>query len=156
MKVLIVDDEPLVRKSLARACQLRGHEVTEAEDGIKGLELWLRDAPDVVFVDVLMPGLSGPELILEVRKRMNFTSAEGEVEDAGYRQATERGQNPNGKSDRRRMGYVILMSAYSGKHNIEAEKQVGVDLFIPKPFNDIFEVVKRAEELANANHRREV
>jgi len=42
---------------------------------------------------------------------------------------------------------VVLMSAYSGEHNITTAQQMGADLFIPKPFEDIFEVVTRGEEL---------
>ena len=115
MKILIVDDEPLVRKSLARACQARGHQVAEAPDGRLGLDLWRQFDPDLAFVDVLMPGLSGPDLIREL-----------------------------GQPRRAR---VILMSAYSGEHNIETAQQVGADLFISKPFENIFLVVETAEEL---------
>ncbi len=115
MKILIVDDEPLVRKSLARACRARGHEVTEAVDGIEGQMQWSSGHPDLIFLDVLMPGLSGPELLKEMGAK--------------------------------RSGRVVLMSAYSGEHNIETAQQMGADLFIPKPFEDIFAVVKKAEEL---------
>lgn len=115
MKILIVDDEPLVRKSLGRACRSRGHDVVEAIDGIEGQTKWHSERPDLVFLDVLMPGLSGPELLKEMG------------------------------SDR--TGKVVLMSAYSGEHNIETAQQMGADLFIPKPFEDIFAVVKKAEDL---------
>ncbi len=115
MKILIVDDEPLVRKSLSRACRAKGHEVVEAADGIEGLTLWIKHQPDLAFVDVLMPGLSGPELLAEISKRKN-------------------------ELKRTR---VILMSAYSGEHNPARE----AELFIPKPFDDVFEVVKQAEDL---------
>ena len=115
MRILIVDDEPLVRKSLGRACRSKGHEVFEAADGNEGLASWLEHQPDLAFVDVLMPGLSGPELLLEISQRKN------EV-----------------KRTR-----VILMSAYAGEHNPARE----AELFIPKPFDDVFEVVKQAEDL---------
>ncbi|MES2855225.1 MAG: response regulator [Bdellovibrionota bacterium] len=119
MNILIVDDEPLVRKSLGRAFKARGHEVAEAVDGNEGLKLWLSSSPDVVFVDVLMPGLSGPELLREVMPKL--------------------GSSWTGK--------VILMSAYSGEHNVATAQQMGADLFIPKPFDDIFALVSKAEEL---------
>ena len=115
MKVLIVDDEALVRRSLSRAFLSQGHQVAEAADGTKGLEMWRSLAPDLVFLDVLMPGLSSPEVIREMG------------------------------SDR--VGKVILMSAFAGEHNIETAQQIGADLFIPKPFDDIFDVLKMAEEL---------
>lgn len=129
MKILIVDDEPLVRKSLSRAFRSKGHEVFEAADGNEGLTLWLECWPEVVFLDVLMPGLSGPELLKEIRPRLN-----------------EDKRSENGWS-----GKVILMSAFSGEHNLSAPhlvaEQMGADLFIPKPFDDIFALVKLAEGL---------
>ncbi|MEK7358562.1 MAG: response regulator [Bdellovibrionota bacterium] len=119
MKILIVDDEPLVRKSLGRAFKARGHEVLETADGNEGLSRWLDSKPDVVFLDVLMPGLSGPEVLKEVLPRLG--------------------------SDWK--GRVILMSAYSGEHNVTTAQQMGADLFVPKPFDDVFALVSKAEEL---------
>lgn len=63
MKILIIDDEPLVRRSLARAAQSRGHEVREAKDGQEGEELWRQYEPELVYLDVLMPQRSGPDLL---------------------------------------------------------------------------------------------
>jgi two-component system, response regulator PdtaR len=63
MKILIIDDEPLVRRSLSRAFQTKGHQIFEAGDGWQGLLSWKENAPDLIFVDVLMPGLKGPEVI---------------------------------------------------------------------------------------------
>ena len=54
MKILIVDDEALVRRSLSRAFKARGHEIIEAEDGELGLNAWLKHRPDlVIFSQVL-------------------------------------------------------------------------------------------------------
>lgn len=63
MKVLIVDDEPLVRLSLRRALMKGGHVVEEAEDGVSGRDKWGSFKPDLVFLDVLMPRLSGPRFV---------------------------------------------------------------------------------------------
>ena len=120
MKTLIVDDEPLVRLSLGRALHKRGHQVLEAEDGLSGKELWLRERPDLVYLDVLMPRLSGPELLKVMAEH-----------------------SP-------RSGKVILMSAYTGEYNLEKAKSVGADLFILKPISDIFAIVQLGEELVDA------
>lgn len=114
MRVLVIDDEPLVRRSLSRALKAKGHLVLEAADGIEGESVWRQERPDVVFVDVLMPGLTGPQLL----KKME------------------------GHQSR-----IILMSAYSGEHNIETAESAGADLFINKPFEDIFSIVAMAETL---------
>jgi CheY-like chemotaxis protein len=66
MKVLVVDDEPAVRLSLARVLKLKGHDVKEAKDGLEGLAFWQQWRPEVVLLDVLMPGLSGPAVLQEM------------------------------------------------------------------------------------------
>ena len=66
MKILVVDDEPAVRLSLLRVLTLSGHEVKEAVDGLAGMALWKQWRPDVVLLDVLMPGLSGPAVLQEM------------------------------------------------------------------------------------------
>ena len=66
MKILVVDDEPAVRLSLKRALIIKGHEVREADDGLKGVELWRQWQPDLVMLDVLMPGLTGPAVLQEM------------------------------------------------------------------------------------------
>ncbi len=68
MKILIVDDESLVRRALVRAFRLRGHEVLDAPDAETGLRLWQQERPEVLVVDVLMPGMSGPEMILKAQQ----------------------------------------------------------------------------------------
>lgn len=113
--MLIVDDEPLVRRALSRVLKAKGHTVLEATDGLEGLNSWKQNGPDLVFLDVLMPSLSGPEVLTEMRGKTNSK--------------------------------VILMSAYAGEHNMETAIQMGADLFIPKPFEDIFSTVKTAEDL---------
>ena len=65
MKVLIVDDEPLIRRSLEKIFSKYKWEVDLAEDGNSGLELWQKSTYDLVILDVLMPGLTGPEVIEE-------------------------------------------------------------------------------------------
>jgi two-component system, response regulator PdtaR len=66
VKILVVDDEPSVRLSLSRALSLKGHEVKQAQDGIEGLQMWRQWQPEIVLLDVLMPGLSGPAVLQEV------------------------------------------------------------------------------------------
>ena len=63
MNVLIVDDEALIRRSLKRAFETRGHEVRCGCDGQEGLSIWQKELFDVALVDVLMPGLTGPQML---------------------------------------------------------------------------------------------
>lgn len=63
MTVLVVDDEDLVRKSLFRAFGSRGHKVFMAEGGVRALQIWQEQKPDIVLLDILMPDLSGPVVL---------------------------------------------------------------------------------------------
>lgn len=67
--ILIIDDELLVRKALARLFSNQGYSVLEAENGAAGLELFLAHDPKVVFLDIMMPVMTGPEFIQEIKSR---------------------------------------------------------------------------------------
>ncbi len=121
MKVLIVDDEPLVRLSLRRALEKSGHNVFEAEDGQRGLECWNESNPELVYLDVLMPRMSGPDLLKAVTTG----------------------------TKKHKIGKVILMSAFTGEYDLERAKSLGADMFVLKPFEDIFAIVRLGEELVN-------
>ena len=57
--VLVVDDEPAVRRVLLMRLQMAGYRVISAEDGEAALELFQREQPDLVVLDVMMPKLDG-------------------------------------------------------------------------------------------------
>lgn len=114
MKILIVDDEPLIRRSLRRASEIKNHVVKEAQNGAEGLKQWLEFQPDLVILDVLMPVMDGPTLL---------------------------SKRPKDKAK------VILISAFTGEYDAAKAHSLGADIFIPKPFDNIFEIVQRAEGL---------
>jgi two-component system, OmpR family, alkaline phosphatase synthesis response regulator PhoP len=62
-KILIMDDEPTLRQTLARILQRAGFEVTTAEDGEQGLAFLETTGFDLVYLDIRMPGLSGLEVL---------------------------------------------------------------------------------------------
>lgn len=67
--LLVVDDEPEVLNLLVPFLKKRGYTVSEAEDGDLALEKILTDHPDIVLLDVMMPGLNGWEISQYVRDR---------------------------------------------------------------------------------------
>ncbi|WP_456432276.1 response regulator [Thermosulfuriphilus sp.] len=67
MKIMIVDDDPAVRALLGEIISLSGHEVILAVDGLEAIELYRLCRPDVVFMDLEMPRLSGPEAIRAIK-----------------------------------------------------------------------------------------
>ena len=66
-RVLLVDDDASIRRLCSLSLRSVGIEVLEAEDGQRGLEQARRERPDLVLMDVMMPGLDGFELARALR-----------------------------------------------------------------------------------------
>jgi DNA-binding NtrC family response regulator len=86
-KVLVVDDEPAIRRALMRMLENHGMRVASAGDGAEALEVLAREAVDVAVVDLMMPRLGGLELLELVRERhagveVVLMTAFGDVETA--------------------------------------------------------------------------
>ena len=73
MKVLIVEDSPLVRKMYGLVFSRREHELTTAEDGRRGLQVLTADSRfNLILLDLRMPDMDGVEFIREVRRSGRF------------------------------------------------------------------------------------
>lgn len=66
MKILVVDDEQLIRMTLNRTLEKRGHQMFQAENGAKALEILKTETPDLMILDLLMPEKSGFEVLQEM------------------------------------------------------------------------------------------
>jgi two-component system response regulator MprA len=71
MKILVVDDERAVRDSLRRALELEGYEIDLAADGREALAQLDQSQPDMLILDVLMPGVDGLEVCRRLRRAGN-------------------------------------------------------------------------------------
>jgi CheY-like chemotaxis protein len=69
MRILVVDDEPAVAAALADALRGQGHLAVVALSGVEGLAAIDREMPDAVFLDLVMPDLSGLDVLKEIRRR---------------------------------------------------------------------------------------
>ena len=105
MKVLIADDDALLRQMLQAQLADSGHEFVFASDGLEAWELLQREYIRMVIVDWMMPELDGPELIRRIR-------------DAGWPGYT----------------YIILLTARSGRDDIVKGLNLGADDYVTKPF----------------------
>ncbi|MBO0686162.1 MAG: response regulator, partial [Candidatus Dormibacteraeota bacterium] len=65
--VLVVDDDPHIRASLRRTLAFEGYLVREAEDGICALALAAEEQPDLVILDLMLPGMDGVEVCRRLR-----------------------------------------------------------------------------------------
>ena len=84
-KILVVDDEEMIRKIVSKYAVFEGHEVTEAPDGMKAIELCRAENFDIVIIDIMMPELDGFSACREIRKFSDvpiiMLSARGEEYD---------------------------------------------------------------------------
>ncbi len=104
--VLVVDDDPLTRMMAVEALREGGLTTVEAEDGVQALHAFDAEHPDLVLLDVLMPGLSG----FEVCRRLRATPA-GELVP------------------------IIMLTGLDDSESVEEAFHVGATDFISKPIN---------------------
>ena len=86
MKVLIAEDDPLIRQGLCELLEDEGYTVVAAADGLEALELFAQENPDFICLDVMMPGKSGFDVCRSIRRQNNtvpiiFISAKSEEID---------------------------------------------------------------------------
>ena len=67
-RVVVIEDEPAIRRGVVDALQATGYQVTEAADGVRGLEEAVRQGVDLILLDLLLPKCDGLEILAEVRK----------------------------------------------------------------------------------------
>lgn len=116
-KVLIADDEPNIVISLEFLMQREGHAVSVARDGAAALDAIRANRPDLVLLDVMMPGLSGFEVCQAVR------------------------------ADEALAGVKILMLSAKGRDTDIAKGQaLGADGYMTKPFSTR-ELAEKVREL---------
>ncbi len=72
-KILIVDDEPLIRQSLYEILRIEGYSVQMAESGEMALKLLEKDEFDLVVTDMKLPKMSGVDLLKEIQKKYKNT-----------------------------------------------------------------------------------
>jgi len=66
-KILIVEDEPDIARLMAALMQENGYQTTVASDGVKGLDLALREQPDLILLDLRLPRMGGMQLLHNLR-----------------------------------------------------------------------------------------
>ncbi len=67
-KILIIDDDAAIRRTLGRVLSKAGHVVMDAADGRQAMELFRADPAELVITDIVMPTQEGIETILEIRR----------------------------------------------------------------------------------------
>jgi len=74
IRVVVIDDEADILKLIRMKLSKEGFDVSTASDGVEGIEKVLRERPDVIIVDILMPGKDGYQLVSEVKAKLREES----------------------------------------------------------------------------------
>jgi DNA-binding response OmpR family regulator len=106
-RILVVDDEPIVREVLARYLEREGYAVEVAEDGERAIERYTATTPDLVLLDLMLPRIDG----LEVFRRMR----------------------DNGRDTPR--AAVIMLTAKGDEADRIVGLELGADDYVTKPFS---------------------
>ena len=67
--ILIIDDDPLIRKTLSSHLSRDDYEIVLAEDGEDGLEVYEEKRPDLVVLDIRLPDIDGLETLRRIREK---------------------------------------------------------------------------------------
>lgn len=115
-RVLVVDDDEVIRQLIAVNLQLEGFEVATAVDGQDCLERVAEVRPDVVTLDVMMPRLDGWVTAVRLRE---------DPETAHIR--------------------VVMITARAQEHDVRRGHEIGVDAYVTKPFdpNQLIQTVRK-------------
>jgi two-component system chemotaxis response regulator CheY len=93
-KILLVDDSRLARRSLRQILEAADFEVVEAEDGMRALERYFLEKPDVVLLDLVMQGMHGLDVLTKLRELdpgARIVVASADIQSSSRRMAEEAG-----------------------------------------------------------------
>jgi DNA-binding response OmpR family regulator len=131
VKVLVVDDEPDVLLLCRVNMEFAGHQVLEASDAIIGMEMALAQSPDLIVLDIMLPGKDGVEMLRDLR------------------------------ADPRTFNIpVILLTAKTQHDDVMGGYDAGADDYMTKPFspavlmNSIEQVLRMSPEERVARRRK--
>lgn len=116
-KILVVDDDPNIVRLLASRLKNSGYDVVSASDGNSCFKKAVAEKPDLVLLDIIMPGLNG----FEVCKRLK-------------------------ENDKTKDIPVIMLTALAGEKDLSKGLEEGANCFITKPFSavDLLHKIKTA------------
>lgn len=105
-RIVIADDDPDIRELVAFKLRHDGHDITAVGDGAAAVAACTSEPPDLVILDVMMPGMSGLDAAREIRA------------DEGLRGLP-----------------IIMLTARAQESDIEQGFQAGADDYVVKPFS---------------------
>tara|TARA_B100001175_G_scaffold12321_1_gene9591 strand:+ start:133 stop:837 length:705 start_codon:yes stop_codon:yes gene_type:complete len=127
--ILIIEDEPDIRDLLEFHLKKEGYKVLTSSDGEKGLKAALKESPNLILLDLLLPGIKGLDVCRVLKNDVNTSQIN-----------------------------IIMVTALGQEENIVKGLETGADDYVSKPFNmsillaRISAVLRRNNIDANSNH----
>ncbi|MDG2053104.1 MAG: response regulator [Phycisphaerales bacterium] len=115
--VLVVDDEASLRNLVRTTLESDSYRILEASDGNEALEIAIVEKPDLIVVDWMMPGRTGIEVVVELRKTVDGKDIP-----------------------------IIMLTARGQKVDMERGAEAGVTVYLVKPFSPL-ELIDTVEQL---------
>ena len=122
-KILIVDDQLEVRELVQVTLEIGDYQILAAENGQQAMEMTQVEHPDIILLDIMMPGSNVDGL--EVCRRLKNDPATADIT-------------------------IVMLSAKGQESDIEAGRQAGADDYYTKPFSPIA-LIEKVEEVMNKN-----
>lgn len=129
-KILVVDDEPSLRFLVVSSLEDEGYDIAEAADGLEAHALVQENQPDLIILDVMMPGLTGYELCSLLKRNPNTSHI-----------------------------LILMLTAKGQEQDRVQSQQAGADYYLLKPFSplaliEIVESLLRGRQAAPAGEEK--
>ncbi len=117
-KILTVEDDADLREAIATALTAAGFNVITADNGIDGVAHALSEHPDVILMDIMLPGLNGHQAVAKIRQDIWGQHAK-----------------------------IIFLTSQTEAENVVYAVQSGSDAYIIKPHTTLAEIVQKVREV---------
>ncbi len=117
-KILVADDEKALRLLIAGTLEIGDYDILEADNGIEALELVKKKRPDLVILDVMMPGMTGYEVCKRIKTNPDIADTK-----------------------------VLILTAKGQQSDKEAAWEALADFYLSKPFSPM-DLLSMVEEIS--------
>ncbi len=126
-RILIIEDDPLISRMYQRVFEFEGYEVDMARDGEEGLGIMKKKKPTLIMLDVMMPKMSGVDVLKEIKAIKDFAGIP-----------------------------VITLTNLSGMKDAEKMIELGAVKYIVKSNHKPKQIVAEVKEILKATTRNEI
>lgn len=116
-KILVADDERALRLLVVGTLEIGDYNILEADNGIDALDIAIKERPDLMVLDVMMPGMTGYEVCKHIKTNPDLVHTK-----------------------------VLILTAKGQQTDREAAKEVSADYYLSKPFSPM-ELLSMVEEI---------